>query len=520
MSRSNILFITTDQQHWSAMGYRNPEVKTPNLDRLVSEGTTFHRAYTVNPTCTPTRASWITGLYPSQHGAYSLGTKLREDVPTLGGYLNQAGYRSSLVGKAHFQPLLGTEQFPSIEAYPVLHDLDFWNSFSGPFYGFDHIELARNHTDESHAGQHYALWMQEKGYDNWRDFFLPNMKSQTVVGDSLTVSKRKQIKPGEAWSIPEEIHYNSWIAERTNALMDEHADGGARADQPFFLWASFFDPHPQYMVPEPYAAMYDPAQVTVPDFSEGEFDDKPPYFRLARERRPDFTKFSEQDGNAIHGAGSHLEDRETRAKKIAVMYGMMTMLDVYIGKIVDHLDDLGLSEKTLLCFTSDHGDFWGQHGLTKKAIHHYEDLLRVPLVIRQPNSVPKGVVSESLQSTVDLAPSFLSAAGCEVPRAMTGIDVTGEWYGEEKDLRDHVIVENQHQPTKMNIRTFINSRYKLTVHYNQDYGELYDLESDPGEMVNLWSSKEHQSLKGDLLLRFIHGEMGKASLPMPRISGA
>ena len=520
MNRSNILFITTDQQHWSAMGYRNPEVKTPNLDRLVGEGTTFHRAYTVNPTCTPTRASWITGLYPSQHGAYSLGTKLREDVPTIGGYLSQAGYRSSLVGKAHFQPLLGSEQFPSIEAYPVLHDLDFWNSFSGPFYGFDHIELARNHTDESHAGQHYALWMQEKGYENWRDFFLPNIASQTVDGDPLTVSKRKRIEPGQAWSIPEEIHYNSWIAERTIALMDEHADGGSRADQPFFLWASFFDPHPQYMVPEPYASMYDPDQVTVPDYSAGEFDDKPPYFKLARERRPDFTTFAEQDGNAIHGAGSHLEDRETRAKKIATMYGMMTMLDVYIGKIINHLDALGLSEKTLLCFTSDHGDFWGQHGLTKKAIHHYEDLLRVPLVIRQPNSVPQGVVSESLQSTVDLAPSFLSAAGCEIPRGMTGIDVSDEWYGEEKNLRDHVIVENQHQPTKLNIRTFINSRYKLTVHYNQDYGELYDLESDPGEMINLWSSIEHQSLKGELLLSFIHGEMEKAALPMPRISGA
>ena len=516
----NILFITTDQQHWSAIGYRNPEVKTPNLDRLVAEGTTFHRAYTVNPTCTPTRASWITGLYPSQHGAYSLGTKLREDIPTIGQHLNRAGYHSTLIGKAHFQPLLGTEQFPSIEAYPVLHDLDFWKSFSGPFYGFDHVELARNHTDESHAGQHYALWMQEKGYDNWRDFFLPNMASQTVDGDILTVSKRKRINPGEAWTIPEEIHYNSWIAERANALLSEHTDRGSRADQPFFLWASFFDPHPQYMVPEPYASMYDPSEVTVPDFTDGEFDDKPPYFRLAREQRPDFSNFSEPGGNAIHGAGSHLSDHEIRAKKIATMYGMMTMLDVYIGKIIDHLDALGLAEQTLICFTTDHGDFWGQHGLTKKAIHHYEDLLRVPLVVRQPKSVPEGVVSESLQSTVDLGPTFLSVAGCDVPLSMSGIDVSREWFGEEKDLRDHVIVENQHQPTKMNIRSYISHRYKLTVHYNQDYGELYDLEADPGEITNLWSSKDHQSIKSDLLLKFIHGEMGKTPLPMPRISGA
>ncbi len=82
-----------------AMGYLNPEVKTPNLDRLVESGTTFHRAYTVNPTCTPTRASWITGLYPSQHGAYSLGTKLMEDVPTVGDVFNEQGYPTRLTGR-------------------------------------------------------------------------------------------------------------------------------------------------------------------------------------------------------------------------------------------------------------------------------------------------------------------------------------------------------------------------------------------------------------------------------------
>ena len=516
MNRTNILLISSDQQHWSAMGYLNPEVRTPNLDRLVREGTTFHRAYTVNPTCTPTRASWITGLYPSQHGAYSLGTKLPEDVPTIGDFLAPAGFRSALVGKAHFQPLLGNDEFPSIEAYPTLHDLDFWRSFHGPFYGFDHIELARNHTDESHAGQHYAIWMEEKGYANWREYFLPNLSRQTVPGDDLVGSSHKPRSPGEAWDIPEEIHYDAWIAERTNALLEQYG----KSDDPFFLWASFFDPHPQYMVPEPYASMYDPDEVTVPEFVDGEFDDKPPYFKLARERQPDFSSFAEPDGNGIHGAGSHVTDRDTLAKHIATMYGMMTMLDTYIGKILDRLDQLGLSENTLVCFTTDHGDFFGQHGLTKKAIHHYEDLLRVPLVVRQPGVIPSATVSDSLQSTVDLAPTFLSFAGVDVPRTMSGIDVSAEWRGERESTRDHVMVENQHQPTKMNIRSFIDKRFKITIHYDKPYGELYDLEADPGEHTNLWSSDRHAGVKSDLLLRFLHGEMAKATLPMPRISGA
>ena len=514
--RTNVLFITSDQQHWSAMGYLNPEVKTPNLDKLVREGCSFHRAYTVNPTCTPTRASWITGLYPSQHGAYSLGTKLPEEVPTLGGYLGEAGYSTALVGKAHFQPLKGNAEFPSLESYPVLHDLQFWQGFTGPFYGFNHVELARNHTDESHVGQHYALWMESKDYPNWRDYFVPSKPGQNTVGDKLTDSPHSQPAPGEAWEIPEEIHYNAWIAERTNSLMNDYAE----SDDPFFLWASFFDPHPAYMVPEPYASMYDPSKVTVPEGVEGEFNDKPPYFLKALEEQPDFSDFAEPGGNGIHGAGSHLRSREQKAKNIATMYGMMTMLDTYIGKILDNLERLGLRENTLVCFTSDHGDFWGQHGLVAKAIHHYEDLLRVPLVVRKPGAIPAGIVSEALQSTVDLAPTFMSYAGLEAPGSMSGRDMKAAWEGDENAVRDHVIVENQHQPTTMNMRTYINARYKMTIHYRRNYGELYDLQTDPGELKNLWDFSDHAAVKSDLLLEFLYGEMEKAPLPMPRIAGA
>jgi arylsulfatase A-like enzyme len=424
-----------------------------------------------------------------------------EKVPTVGEAFQEGGYQTALVGKAHFQPLRGTEAYPSLESYPILHDLDFWRVFNGPFYGFQHVELARNHTDESHVGQHYALWMEEKGYPDWRQYFLPG---------------HDRLQPGQPWEIPEEIHYNAWIAERTNALMGQYAE----REENFFLWASFFDPHPQYMVPEPYASMYDPEAVTVPEHREGEFDDKPPYFNLSQQENPDFSAFQEPDGNAIHGAHSHLYPREVKAKSIATMYGMMTMLDKYIGCILDKLDELGLTENTLVCFTSDHGDFWGQHGLVAKAIHHYEDLLRIPLVVSMPGTIPEGRISDALQSTVDLPQTFLSIAGLPVPLAMTGVDEKAVWTGEAENLRDHVIVENQHQPTTMNMRTFINQRYKLTVHFNQPYGELYDLEEDPGEYINLWDDPGSQELKGDLLLDFLHGEMAKAPLPMPRIAGA
>ena len=138
--KTNVLLITSDQQHWNTLGQYNPEIQTPHLDRLAESGTTFSRAYCPNPTCTPTRASIITGQYPSQHGAYSLGTKLLESRHTVGEDFLQAGYRTSLIGKAHFQPLRESEEFSSLESYPILQDLDFWSEFDETFYGFEHIE--------------------------------------------------------------------------------------------------------------------------------------------------------------------------------------------------------------------------------------------------------------------------------------------------------------------------------------------------------------------------------------------
>ena len=500
--KPNILLITSDQQHWNTFGAINPEVKTPNLDRLAAQGTTFTRAYCPNPTCSPTRASIITGKYPSQHGCWSLGTKLSEEEHTIGQDFTEAGYKTALVGKAHFQPLRGTDEFPSLESYPILQDLDFWRQFDQPFYGFETAELARNHTDEAHVGQHYALWLEEKGCHNWRDYFRPptgNHSSQ----------KRK-------WLIPEAYHYGTWIAERSAALLDEYKQN----DDNFFLWASFFDPHPDYLVPEPWDTMYDPQAVTVPTIVRSEHDQNPPHFRLTQEAKPDFSAWEEPDGNAMHGFHSHLHTPEELAKDIATYYGMISLMDKQIGHILDKLDELGLAENTLVVFASDHGHFYGHHGLIAKGPFHYEDMVRVPFIVRYPNHVPAGKQSDALQSLVDLGPSFLSVAGLNIPRTMTGIDQTAVWTGQQPTARDHILVENRHQPTTIHLKTYVDERYKITVYYNHDYGELFDLHSDPNEITNLWNNPDYAGLKSDLLLKLLHAEMGKEPLWMPRVAVA
>lgn len=499
-SPMNILLITSDQQHWNTIGKWNTEISTPNLDRLAEEGTTFSRAYCPNPTCTPSRSSILTGMYPSQHGAWSLGTKLAEEVHTVGEYLCAAGYRTALIGKAHLQPLGSSEEYPSLESYEKLQDFSFWEQFEDKFYGFDHIELARNHTNEFLVGQHYAMWMMEKGCLNWRDYFTPPTGSMDPHVE-------------HHWPIPEEYHYDTWIAERTNALLENYQNNGEN----FFLWASFFDPHPPYLVPDPWNSMYAPDDLTIPRLVEGEHNENPPHFRMTQMEHPDFSTY-EESGHTCHGMHSHLRDEEKLKKDVATYYGMISLMDKYIGKILDKLDELGLTDRTLVIFTSDHGHFYGHHGLIAKGPFHYEDLIKVPMIVRYPGHVPPGMVSSSLQSLVDYAPTLLSIAGVKVPNKMTGVDQSEVWLGQQEQARDHILCENHHEPTTIHLKTYVNERYKLTIYFNQTYGELFDLKEDPDEINNLWDHPEYKELKEELFLKFIWAELGKEPMWMPRIS--
>jgi uncharacterized sulfatase len=344
--------------------------------------------------------------------------------------------------------------------------------------------------------------MEEKGFKNWRDCFCP-------PAGNTPPQKWK-------WNIPEEYHYDKWIAERANALIEEYKN----KDENFFLWASFLDPHPPYLAPEPWDTMYDPEKITVPHITGGEHAKNPPHFKMTQQENPDFSRYEEKDGNWMHGFHSHLHDRKELAKDIAVYYGMISLMDKYIGKILDRLDELGLAENTLVVFTCDHGHFYGHHGLTAKGAFHYEDMIKVPFIVRFPGKVPGAKMSGSLQSLVDLAPTFLDVCGIEIPRTMTGISQKNVWFGNTKNIRQNVIVENHHQPTTVNHRSYVDRRYKITVYQGKNYGELFDLKNDPMEINNLWDNPGCRDLKMDLLLKYIHAELGKEPMWMPRVSGA
>ena len=525
MPSPNILLITSDQQHYATLGVNNPDIKTPNLDRLARMGVRFDRAYCPNPTCTPTRASIITGQYPSVHGAWTLGTKLDDDAPTIGALLHDAGYGTSLIGKAHFQPLTHTEEHTSVEAYPTLRDLDFWRNFNDqqtPWYGFDHVELARNHADEGHVGQHYAIWMQEQGLEDWQSYFQPRRDNERdTPGDASRALPvlEKQIPGGrgdQAWPLPESMHYTAWTGQRTIAAIQR----AAAAKQPFFIWSSYHDPHPPYCVPEPWHSMYDPADMKVGEYSDGEFDDMPPPHQLTRDTGASFRDSFGPFERGVHGYHCHQTDPEILRKAQAIYYGMISFMDHWIGQTLDALEQAGQLNQTLIVFTSDHGHFLGQHGLVAKGPFHYEDVIRVPMIAAWADRLPAGQASESVQSLVDLAPTFAGAAGLTLPAWMQGIDRLDEWAGKSPCERPWAIVENHHDGAAVHLRTYVSQRYKLTIYRGQPWGELFDLRDDPEELHNRFDDPAYRDIRALVMQEMLQAELEREYMGMPRIGDA
>jgi uncharacterized sulfatase len=230
--------------------------------------------------------------------------------------------------------------------------------------------------------------------------------------------------------------------------------------------------------------------------------------------------YKEPQGQGLHGFRSHLHAEDALRRCIAGYYGMTSLIDQEVGHILEALDRLNIADNTLVVYTTDHGHFLGQHGLIAKGAFHYEDMLRLPMIARFPGHIAAGRVSDALQSQVDFAPTFLSAAGIEVPGLLQGVNQLDVWRGEAASARDHVVVENRHNPTTVHLRTLVTDRYKITVYRNAEYGELFDLRADPQELHNAWDGPAYRDVKMHLLLTFMQAELQREPTRMPRVAGA
>lgn len=511
--RPNFLFIMTDQLRPDHTGFGgNPVVQTPNLDRLAAQSRQFDRAYCPIPLCGPARASIMTGRMPSVHGSWYNSIALDWDANTFVRVLRQAGYRTGLIGKSHLQDFVvrGMHRPNQSVDFPVALPPRYppsgtdravkrgraadWDQWEHPlaheaamlmlpedYYGFDHVELLLRHDD--HGSGHYSHWLRDRGVD-----------PATLGGpDNARQTSPHWLQIYES-NTPAELYPSAYVGERAMAFLDT----AQQDDAPFFLVASFPDPHHPFAVPEPYYSMYDPADIPLPATFDDPHTNTMPHYRDRLSRRGENYQgpflFSCSEAQYRHAA--------------AVEYGSITLLDEQVGRILTKLEETGQRENTVIIFCSDHGDMFGDHGLMLKLSTHYDGAVRVPLLIHTPDMAPGA--TDHLAGLIDIGPTVLELAGCESYVGMQGHSLCPLLTDPTAAVRDSVLIEEDllndltGYGCNSSMRTLITPTARLTLYRGTPLGELYDLQNDPLEMDNLYGSpagRSHQAELTEQLLR-------------------
>ena len=398
-------------------------MRTPALDELVQEGVSFERSYCAAAACQPSRASLFTGIYPNLHGVTQTGGGcwLPPALPTFPRLLGAAGYRTAAVGKMH----------------------------------------AARWDDP--CGFHERVIIESKysaAPDEYRRYLAANDLTRRVIGHHQPgfgqhhKAMASDLRPDE--------HIDGYIARRGGETLQRLID----AEAPFLLWVSFCGPHDPYDPAPPYSRLYEPSQMLRPRRAPGELDQLPPAVRAGA------TAFGIAKMN-LHG----ISDAEHQRMR-ALYYGNVSQIDAGIGQLLKTLDERGLAAQTLVVFTSDHGDYLGDHDLMWKALLPSEADMRVPLILRWPDRLPPGRRQE-LVSGVDLMPTLLAAGGVDIPAHLQGKTLFDVLEGRSQP-RQHLLMFSE--PNKWRYR---DDRWAYTWWPDQPFDTLYDLQADPYELHNL-----------------------------------
>lgn len=487
-TKPNFLFLITDQQRADWLGCAgHPVLQTPNIDALAARGTRFEEFHVASPVCMPNRASLMTGRYPSVHGLRSNGCTLSSRANTFVDVLRAAGYATASIGKSHLQPFTSdpprlqktVETGPIAEAWkdepddytleqPEHYESDARFDFKTPYYGFDHIDMVTSHGDR--AGGHYQQWFREKA---------PEFQSSWQALHDPANQLPHDYTLGQAYRtpIPEELYPTAYIR---NSACDWIA-AQAQADNPFFAFVSFPDPHHPFNPPGTYWDRYKPEQFSIDRPWSSHRNPTPPMHHCHREYRAGNSPPSPQTAFVT-------SDSEVR-EAMALTAGMIAMIDDAIGAIVQSLESSGQLDNTVIVFTSDHGDYLGDYNMLLKGAQSMRGINRVPFIWCDP--AKKGVdVTRALASTLDIAPSILARAGVNPYYGLQGVDIAPA-IAADSPLRDSLMIEFQDGfarmgfPTPARVRTLLHDGWRLSIYKGETWGELYNLRDDPNESHNL-----------------------------------
>ncbi|MEZ5658267.1 MAG: sulfatase-like hydrolase/transferase [Burkholderiaceae bacterium] len=486
MTRPNLLFITSDQHRGDCYGFMGRHIRTPHLDRLRAQGAWLQNTITPCVVCQPSRASILTGQLPLTHGVHDNGIDLDPAIGERGfaGTLGAAGYDTAFFGKAHF----GTYHTFAPTGTPecLRSSTNYGPDWFGPYMGFSHVELMLvGHNwfppEKPPAGQHYERWFHADGRgDEKIRLYWEN------AGDTRGATQTWHSRLPQAW------HNSEWTADRAMAWLRE------RGDAPFAAWISFPDPHHPFDCPEPWSRLHRPEDVDLPEHRTRDFDQRPWWHRAAIENEPAGNKKNAETRKSYSRIGPQTD--EQLREIIANYYGQISLIDHEIGRLMIALEERGLAENTIIMFSSDHGDWMGDHGLMLKGPMHYEGLLRVGMIARGPG-IPAGATVTAPTSTLDLPATFYDYAGVAPGLTQHGRSLRPLLEGRGDDRR-FALNEWELHPNRagvaLSLRTVRTETAKMTIDRHSGAGELYDLADDPHEMINRFDDPGYRALREEL----------------------
>jgi arylsulfatase A-like enzyme len=480
----NVLFIMCDQLRADYLScYGHPHLKTPHIDSLAAKGTRFTRAYVQSPVCGPSRMSTYTGRYTFSHGATWNFVPLPVGERTLGDYLRPHGVRTALIGKTHMNP--DAEGMARLGLSPKSADgLLVSECGFEPYAREDGIYFHADGTDD----ETYNRYLNKVGYagnNPWHDFAN---SGQGAKGELLSGWNMRNAR--SAARVKEEHSETAFCTDQAMAFMRE------QGEKPWCLHLSFIKPHWPYIAPAPYHAMY----------SE---KDMLPAVRSEEERK---------DPNPVYGAFMKHQDSQSFARDevrntvIPAYMGLVKQVDDHLGRLFRFLEDSGRWKDTMVVFTSDHGDFLGDHWLGEKELF-YEQAARVPLIVVHPEAkAPKGIVSDDLVEAIDLVPTFIEALGHEapmhilegrslLPRVREGKSIGRQAIFSELDYATYLARDVLGLPVNACRAVMVRTDRWKYVHFDGFPPQLFDLKADPLELNDLGRDAIHGAVRDEMKAR-------------------
>lgn len=469
----NVLYIMCDQLRRDYLScYGHPHLHTPNIDRLAAAGVRFSRAYTQGTICGPSRMSAYTGRYVSSHQVAWNAVPLPLDELTIGDYLREAGIRTALVGKTHATPNSDAQQRLAIASDSAqaqqLNEVGF-----EPYVRHDGLfpnDPIFNDKLENAPYTHYLRDLGYVGKNPWHDW------ANAAIGDNGTILSGWKMRHSHLPARVQEKH--SETVYTTDRAIDFISEQG---EQPWCLHLSYIKPHWPYIAPAPYHALYG-AEHVLPAVQPDTVNDHPVYAAFRQ-----------------HQESVNFSREEVRLNVIPTYMGLIKQVDDQLGRLFDYLQSNGRWDDTLIVFTSDHGDYLGDHYLGEKEFL-LEQAVGVPLIVRDPRAaadITRGTVDDRLAETIDALPTFLDAL--DLPAAdhrLEGRSLVPLLHGAMPDWRKYAIAEYDYafqaparerlaQPIDRCRMYMVRSERFKYLAYDGYRAQLFDLANDPQELKDL-----------------------------------